>query len=386
VYLSAANVDGALTGQRASVRFGAAENGVSFGRHQTTVGVDFVALSARTFGQDNPASLTEFRAGAGTTNAYPRVGPIVISEIMFHPPDVVPIPGVTNDNTLEEFIELHNLSDCPVPLYDVFHPQNGWRLRDAVDFNFNTNHAIVPGGYLIVVSFDPATNAAALAAFRAKYGTNSTLAGPWSGKLDNSGESIELKKPDAPGANGGVPYVLVEQINYKDRAPWSTNADGSGRSLHRLALARYGNEPTNWVDALPGPGPSGDMDGDGMSDSWEMLHSFNKNSAADALLDADNDGVSNLDEFRSGTHPRQATDHLRVVSATVTNGQAFIQFMAVAGKTYTLLGRDTLDEGDWTWMANVPAPLATGMIQLVDPSVAGNRRFYRLVTPAMPPP
>lgn len=123
-----------------------------------------------------------------------------------------------------------------------------------------------------------------------------------------------------------------------------------------------------------------------MSDSWEMLHLFDKNSAADAALDADNDGVSNLDEFRSGTNPRVASDHLRVISAVVTNGQAIIQFIAVAGKTYTLLGRDSLEAGEWTRLANVPAQAATGPVQLLDPAVPGEHRFYRLITPAMPPP
>jgi hypothetical protein len=44
VYLSAANANGTLTGYRASARFGAAENGVSFGRYQNTAGeVDYRA-------------------------------------------------------------------------------------------------------------------------------------------------------------------------------------------------------------------------------------------------------------------------------------------------------------------------------------------------------
>ncbi len=49
-----------------------------------------------------------------------------------------------------------------------------------------------------------------------------------------------------------------------------------------------------------------DTDNDGMPDGWEDTHSFNKNSAADATLDADTDGANNRAEYLAGTHPRDA--------------------------------------------------------------------------------
>lgn len=39
-----------------------------------------------------------------------------------------------------------------------------------------------------------------------------------------------------------------------------------------------------------------DRDGDGMTDVFEVVHGFNPNAAADAVLDADNDGVLNVEE------------------------------------------------------------------------------------------
>jgi hypothetical protein len=39
-----------------------------------------------------------------------------------------------------------------------------------------------------------------------------------------------------------------------------------------------------------------DRDGDGMTDVFEVVHGFNPNDAADAVLDADNDGVLNVEE------------------------------------------------------------------------------------------
>ena len=47
-----------------------------------------------------------------------------------------------------------------------------------------------------------------------------------------------------------------------------------------------------------------DSDGDGMADDWELTYGFNPNDPSDAPLDADGDGLTNLDEFRRDTDPR----------------------------------------------------------------------------------
>ncbi|HTD65358.1 MAG TPA: lamin tail domain-containing protein, partial [Candidatus Limnocylindria bacterium] len=135
LYLSVADANGNLTGYRTTVKFGASAANVSFGRYEKSTGDDFVALSNRTFGVDNPATVAQFRAGAGASNAYPIVGPLVIDEVHYHPPD---FPGGI-DNEIDEFIEILNASAAPAPLYDAAHPTNTWRLRDAVDFDFPTN-------------------------------------------------------------------------------------------------------------------------------------------------------------------------------------------------------------------------------------------------------
>jgi uncharacterized repeat protein (TIGR01451 family) len=260
IILSVADANGALTGHRARVSFGPAAAGVSFGRYEKSSGDDFVAMSARTFGVDNPLSVAQFRTGTGQTNAYPLVGPLVINEIHYHPPDG------TNalDNTLDEFIEIHNPTASPVLAYDPAHPTNTWRLTDAVDFEFPPNTIIPEYNYVIIVGFDPATNATALADFRAKHALDPSVVilGPWSGKLDNSGDSVELKRPDSPVASGPdaglVPYILVERVKYSDAAPWPFAADGNtngvGLSLQRMIATDYGNDPVNWIAGTPTPG------------------------------------------------------------------------------------------------------------------------------------
>src|SRR5262249_21455371 len=168
-----------LTGYAHGFDFGAAANGVSFGRYVISTGEDhFVAQKANTL---------------GATNAGPLVGPIVITEINYHPASVG-IDGIAYNNTLDEYIELLNITSTSVPLYDVAASTNTWHLRDAVGFTFPANVTVAPGGYLLVVGFDPNADPTATADFRTRYSVpgNVPLYGPWSGNLDNARDSVEL--------------------------------------------------------------------------------------------------------------------------------------------------------------------------------------------------
>jgi len=387
VYLSAATNNGtALTGFRAFADFGPAANGVSFGRFRTTVGVDYPATSRRTFGVDFPSSVQNFRTGTGASNAYPLVGPVVLSEVMYHPPDIG-----TNDNVIEEFVELHNITSNSIPLFDPLHASNRWRLRAGVDFDFPPNTVLAPGAYALVVSFDPLTNPSALAAFQIRYGSNSTLLGPYSGKLDNGGEDVELYRPDPPQVSGGdagkVPYILVDKVVYSDRAPWPTNADGFGPSLQRINHTLYGNEPTNWLAAAATPGPAGprDRDADGMPDEWEIQYGFNTNNASDASLDFDMDGATNLEEYLAGTHPKNSSSNLKLTVVSMSGGTVTLRFTAVAGRTYSIIYFDSPDDGFWFKVRDVAAQGFTQDVTVTDPAAGSSgQRFYQLVTPQAP--
>jgi hypothetical protein len=177
---------------------------------------------------------------------------VVISEIMYHPPDMN-----GEDNDLDEFIELHNISQNNVPLSDPASQTNTWRLARAVDYVFPPDVTLPPGGYLLVVKFDPVDDETALASFRTLYGIDDTLPvyGPWDGKLDNSDERVDLIMPDQPDPiSGEVPLIRLERVHYRDDNFWPADADGNGPSLQRLVLDEYGNDPINWVAAAPTPG------------------------------------------------------------------------------------------------------------------------------------
>src|SRR6185503_5631721 len=222
-----------VTGYSHGFSFDAAPTGVCFGRHIISTGDERFALQSAPTPTD--------------ANAGPAVGPVVIRQFMYHPND---LPGGV-DNQSYEYIELRNITGSPVSFFDPNIRTNTWRLRGGVEFNFPTNITLGAHQSLLLVSFDPA-NPTLLSAFRAKYGVFSSVPayGPYSGKLDNSSDSLKIERPDTPETNG-VPYILVDGLDYRDSAPWPPGADGSGQALQRISLSAYADDPANWVGSAP---------------------------------------------------------------------------------------------------------------------------------------
>jgi hypothetical protein len=212
VYLSSANIAGELTGYVTGASFGASENGVSIGRHATSTGVDFVPLVQVTFGP----------AGSGAPNAPPRVGPVVINEIMYNP---------TGGGS--EFIELLNVTSAPIDL-------GGWSLAGA---NFTFPGGYVIGGRSLVVLLK--TNTTSVSSFRVNHQIASEI--PIYAHdfvLENEGEALCLYKPNTTELD---PPFEVDRVRYNDKSPWPTEADGEGPSLERFSATEYGNDQSTGV-------------------------------------------------------------------------------------------------------------------------------------------
>ena len=86
------------------------------------------------------------QATPGRANATPLVGPVVISEIMYHPS--------SHDDA--EYVELTNISDQPVPLFDPIE-YLPWRFQDNEDgsgislyFPMNPALELQPGERVVI--------------------------------------------------------------------------------------------------------------------------------------------------------------------------------------------------------------------------------------------
>ncbi len=229
--------DGILTGYSEEEKFGTSETSVAFGRYKKSTGTyNFVAMSENT---------------PSVPNAYPKVGPIVINEIMYHP---------QNDGDAE-YVELLNISGGPVDLEEWDNEQGKfvpWRFTDegGISFGFPLGTTIAAGERILLVRN--------LSAFESEFGAvpGGIQVFEWSlGKLDNGGEKIQLSKP-GDEVDGERYYIRVDRVNYSDGSHpvgddlWPTEADANGSSLTRQIPTDYGNDVINWKAAFPSPGAS----------------------------------------------------------------------------------------------------------------------------------
>jgi hypothetical protein len=91
-----------------------------------------------------------------------------------------------------------------------------------------------------------------------------------------------------------------------------------------------------------------DTDNDGLPDWWEDKFGLNKTNSADAALDLDGDGQSNLDEFRAGTLPNDPASNFRITSFQREAGGVRISWTTVGGKSYRVQTNAPAVNGSFT--------------------------------------
>ena len=219
------------------VDFGATANGESLGRFPNGVGKLAPMLN-----------LT-----LGSANSGPRIGPVLISEVMYNLPDPGNLPIGVDANDLE-FVEIYNSSGSTVDL-------TGWVLDNAVDFDFPAGLMLGSEETLLILAFDPTDplQADKVTAFEDVYGvtlSSLNVVGGFIGQLGNGGDDLQLHRADEPPMEEPefTPLLDEDEVEYDDTPPWPISADGLGDSLHRLAIDSFGNFSTSWQATAPTPG------------------------------------------------------------------------------------------------------------------------------------
>ena len=342
VYLSSAQND-QLTDYRFKEDFGASLPGETQGYFYkpSTDSYNFLPLSTPT-----PQAY----------NSGPRIGPIVISEIMYNP----------LGNGDAEYIELLNVSNQGVTLFDSA-SSTAWQFTSGIEYEFpaNSTIALAPGERLVITGNLPAFNAE----FTVPPGTQ--LLEWTTGKLSNSGEALQLGRPGPTDANNFIQYVRVDRVNYEDAAPWPTSPDGNGPALTKIAEKEYGNDYLNWTALTASPG---DIAPGERFATWATA-----NGVSDPALDDDGDGLTNLVEYAFNLNPN-TSNHTSPLTLVPSGGTYSLTYQLDLLRTdIDIILQRSINLADWTTVETTSGLIsASEQSRAITLPTTGPRVFHRL--------
>ena len=212
--LRSSAADGRATGYQTEVEFQGFGNGLSYGRHLTSDGRTYFVPQAE--------------PTLGRSNSLPREGRLIISELMYHPAGG------------DEYIEITNVSNELVKLYDPDQPSRTWRLDGAL-FTFPTGLELEPGGKLLLVANHPAE-----ICVDRQVAPGTRVIGPLGSAFPNEGATLALVRPGGEATGDIRPYIVEDLVAYDDAAPWPSEAAGRGATLLRTEPRGFGSEPSHW--------------------------------------------------------------------------------------------------------------------------------------------
>ena len=123
-----------------------------------------------------------------------------------------------------------------------------------------------------------------------------------------------------------------------------------------------------------------DSDADGIPNWWEDQFGLSQTNAADATLDLDGDGASNLHEFLAGTKPNDAASVFRITALQPQGGDLRVTWTTVGGRSYVVQTNSDVSQGFTDSSPLIPAPGAgESVTNFVDSSGATHGpRYYRV--------
>jgi hypothetical protein len=164
---------------------------------------------------------------------------------------------------------------------------------------------------------------------------------------------LKLKIVDPNDANN-VSYPDIFAIDTPEIGTWIDLTkefvyDGSQAFIY-LSLSQSGDD--YFVDDISLSKVStsvnpDDSDNDGLSDTWEMNYLSSLDYGANE--DTDNDGFSNILEYRSGTDPDNLGSFFKVLNSNFSHGgsQDTLQWLGHPSKQYRVLSKTDLSTSQW---------------------------------------
>ena len=218
-----------------------------------------------------PLPTAGFTNGTGDpayANAFAILQGLRITEIMFN--------AIGGD--LYDYVELRNVGASSLQLAEV-------KFVQGITFTFPTT-TLLPDQNVIVCKD--------LVKFRARYGSVPVVAGVYTGKLDNGGETLALQLPPPFDAN-------LLTFGYSDA--WFPATDGLGKALVAVAPATtkanvWGDRDTWMESPVNGGDPGGVTALTTTYTGWSVLH-----AVLSPTSDDDNDSIAALVEYGLGMDP-----------------------------------------------------------------------------------
>lgn len=240
-----------------------------------------------------------------------------ISELMYHPPAAS--TGSPFDAEDFEFIELRNVGSTTFAL-------PGFKISGGIDY-------VAPAASGELWPRENVVLARRPEAFESRYGSGVRILGPYTGRLNNSGEALVLI-----GALGEP----IQRFTYSDR--WQPATDGIGFSLTARIAAADGvdwNLPGAWIRSISAGGTPGRDD---------VPEADLRHVSAEWIADSGSTRIA-------------------------------LSFDAAAGQTYSVQTSPGIHQGSWTTLTNLPPPEASGVQSVEFPVDGESARVYRVITP-----
>lgn len=262
----------------------------------------------------------------------PSTPNLVITEIMYN------APSDASDNL--EFLEIYNAGSTTAYL-------GGIRVKDEDNFQFTFPDMTLNAGGIVLL----ATDEAAAEAF---YGKNFyDMVPAVTNALGNGGEMLQILNSDGS---------VIFEMEYDDKSPWPTDADGNGPSMELTNSANDANNGANWVASANLVGQS---EGEDVFATPGVYNEVNSSFIAfdDEYLQVDeNDGSVNVTLSLTAATDKVVTFNVNVLNGlgTAQNGVDF-----------------NYDGGTYTIPANSTTPVTIN-IPILDNATAGVDRLFAL--------